>query len=190
METSKTFRRSGPLAHLDSLPEELILKIVKFCGTSKPDGKGKGAIYDHNFILAVFRKISKRFRRISADSSLWRGSISIKASQEDVSFAINHCIHSGTKILKVRTVTGEDVSTAEIMAIYKRCHKLKGLDLIVSRGTWPALPSPWSSLRVLSLHLPKVIPNPEFGCHEFHEMLPNLKVLAVCTPKPYSGYCR
>ena len=190
METSKIIRRSRPLAHLDTLPEELILKIVKLCAVSKPEGKGKRAIYDHDFILTVLRKISKRFSRISADSSLWKGSISIKASQEDVSFAVNHCIHSGTKILKVRTETGEDISTAEIMAIYKRCQKLKGLDLIVSRGTWPALPSPWSSLKVLSLHLPKVIPNPEFGRQEFHEKLPNLKVLAVCTPKPYCEICR
>ena len=149
-----------------------------------------GLKYDHDFLVDVLCRVSRRFKRLATDSSLWKGRISIKASQEDVSFAISHCIHSGTKILKVRTETGEDISTAEIMSIYNRCPTLKGLDLTIGRGTWPALPSPWRSLKALSLHLPKVIPNPEFGGKEFHEKLPNLKVLAVCTPKPYSGNCR
>merc|ERR1712037_540950 len=102
------------------------------------------------------------FRRISADLSLWKGSIAIRASQWDVSFTINQCIHMGTTFLKVRTAMGEDISNAEIMTIYRKCKNLEGLDLLISRDTWPALPSPWRSLRVLSLHLPKVIANPEF----------------------------
>ena len=184
---SKIAQQSS-LTDINSLPEELILEIVKLSASS--EGRGKGAIYDHNFILNIISKISKRFRRISADSSLWRGSTAIRSSQKDVSFAINHCINLGTTFLKVRTMIGEDISKAEIMTVYRKCRNLEGLDLIVGRSSWPALPSPWRSLRVLSLHLPKVIANPEFGGQEFHNNLPNLTELTVCTPKPFGYYCR
>ena len=174
---------------INSLPDELILKIVKLSAAS--EGRGEGAIYDHNFILNIIGKISTRFKRISADSSLWKGSIAIRASQGDVSFAINQCINMCTTFLKVRTLVGQDVSKAEIKTIYKKCKKLQGLDLIMSRDIWPALPSPWRSLRVLSLHLPRVIANPEFGDEDFYHNLPNLIDLTICTPKPFSGWqCR
>ena len=176
------------LTDINSLPDELILKIVKLSAAS--EGRDRGAIYEHNLILSVISKISMRFRRISADLSLWKGSIAIRVPQWDVSFTINQCIHRGTTFLKVRTAMGEDISNAEIMNIYRKCKNLEGLDLLISRDTWPALPSPWRSLRVLSLHLPKVIANPEFGGKEFHHNLPNLAELTVCTPKPFSRYCR
>ena len=185
---SKNAQQSS-LTDINSLPDELILQIVKLSASS--EGRGKGAIYDHNFILNIISKISNRFRRISADSSLWKGSTAIRASQKDVSFAINHCIHLGTTFLKVRTMMGEDISNAEIMTVYRKCRNLEGLDLIIGRSVWPSLPSPWRSLRVLSLHLPKVIPNPEFGGQEFHNNLPNLAELTVCTPMPFDAhYCR
>ena len=78
--------------NINSLPDELVLKIVML--SAAPEDKDKGAIYDHNFILNIISKISLRFRRISADSSLWKGNVAIRASQEDVSFAVNHCISS------------------------------------------------------------------------------------------------
>ena len=163
--------------NINSLPEELILKIVQLSAS-------EGGVYNHNFILNVIGNISSRFRRISTDSSLWRGSITIKASDQDaLKRVLEECIYKGTKCLNIRTLSGNEISKSEVLTIFWRCPNLEGLDVMFRQDSWPVLPSPWKSMRRLSLHLTKVLPNPKFGRPEFHCTMPYLAELTVCTPR-------
>ena len=140
--------------NINYLPEELILKIVQLSAF-------EGGVYNHNFILNVVGNISSRFRRISSDSSLWRGSVTIKASEQDaLKRVLEECVNEGTKCLNIRTLSGNEISKCEVLTIFKRCPNLEELDVMLGQDSWPVLPSPWKSMRRLSLHLTKVIPNP------------------------------
>ena len=54
----------------DLLPDELIMKIIKMTleGVTDPEMK-------HVFLVDSIAKISTRFRRLSADKSLWRDQV-------------------------------------------------------------------------------------------------------------------
>ena len=74
-------------ATIESLPDELILKIVKEAAVSdKVQGYrfwtrsstlcpscGRGTCsFDHDFVVNVLSEISTKFNRIARDASLWR----------------------------------------------------------------------------------------------------------------------
>ena len=169
-------------ASINSLPDELILMILELVASEGIQGKS----CNHNFILNVISKISKRFKSISSDSSLWRGSVCIRASQQDARFAIRECINKGTKFLKIRISSGEDISTSELMAINRRCTNLEGLDVVTDLVSWPTFTSiAWKSLKALSLHLTRDIDPKDFWDGDMDSYLPNLVEFTKCTPKLY-----
>ena len=72
---------SPPEATLESLPDELILKIIRMAAASDKErhwgrrclGCQQGTCnYDHDFVANVVSEISTKFNRISRDESLWR----------------------------------------------------------------------------------------------------------------------
>ena len=140
---------------IDSLPDELILKVIGLASSGERHGEG----INHNFILNVMAKISKRFQRISTDSSLWRGNVHIKASRHDTKLAITGINH-GTTFLKIRIISGADISSDDLIDIYKRCTNLKGLDIMIDLRSWPIADS-WTSMRFLKLHLTRDV-HPEY----------------------------
>ena len=113
------------MTSINSLPDELILKVIELAAS----GGGQGGRCNHNFILNVISKVSTRFKRISTDSSLWRGDVAISASQQDARLAIRYCINTGTRFLKIRITSGGNISSRDLLDIYDRCAHLEGLDV-------------------------------------------------------------
>ena len=62
------------MASLDSLPDELILKIVKMAADLAPYFDC-GRKYDQDFLVDVLCKVSAQFKRVATDSSLWKGCV-------------------------------------------------------------------------------------------------------------------
>jgi len=96
----------------DALPDELVLKIVTMAATKlyvdfEPTKNewGGGVGVDHDFLLEVLFRVSKRFRRLAKDLSLWKGCVDISqdaANPGKADFAVRHCFHRGTKKLFLR----------------------------------------------------------------------------------------
>ena len=169
------------VTNINSLPDELILKIVELAAS----GGGQGEGCNHNFILNVISKISKRFKRISTDPSLWRGNVTINASQQDTRLAIRESINNGTTFLKIRLSSGGNISSGDLIDINKRCTNLKGLDVLFDLGSWPKYPSiiAWKSMKVLILHLTRDVDPIDFWDGDMDSYLPNLLEFTICSPK-------
>ena len=56
---------AGP-THIDSLPNEILSKIVYFAASGVNEETGKHKI-DHEFIVDVISKVSTRFKDIASD---------------------------------------------------------------------------------------------------------------------------
>merc|ERR1712117_518938 len=90
---------SAAMTYFDSLPDELILKIVKMAAEEPIDLFGRK--YDHDFLVDVLSKISVKFKRVVTDSSLWRGSVKIWMDDGDAwvgraRFVVKECVNIET----------------------------------------------------------------------------------------------
>ena len=65
---------SAALTPFDSLPDEVVLRIVKMAAPREEYYHGD---YNHNFLVDVLCKVSVRFRRLATDFSLWKGFVDI-----------------------------------------------------------------------------------------------------------------
>ena len=82
----------------DSLPDKVVLKIVKMAACLEDDhDKQPGVEYDHDFLVEVLCKVSKRFKRLATDSSLWKGHVEINDSLPCLmtEFVARECLHAG-----------------------------------------------------------------------------------------------
>ena len=107
--SSSTSTMTSPF---DSLPDELLLKIMKFAAEPPKDNgmgwnwevnKGRtmaemGEKYDHDFLANRISKVSTRFRRVVADESLWKGVVWIgpRSNLETIEFVCRECLNGGT----------------------------------------------------------------------------------------------
>ena len=55
---------AAPFVTFDSLPDEILLKIVKLAASQPSSNRPR---YDHNYLLDVVGNISLRFRGVAAD---------------------------------------------------------------------------------------------------------------------------
>ena len=88
------------MTSFDSLPDELILKIVKMAAEEPIDLFGRK--YDHDFLVDVLSKISVQFKRVVTDSSLWTGSVKIWMDDGDAwvgraRFVVKECVNIETR---------------------------------------------------------------------------------------------
>ena len=171
---------NSDITNINSLPDELMLKVMKLAAS----GGERGERYNHNFILSVISKISRRFQRISKDASLWRGNVVINVPRADARLALRECINKGTTFLKIRISSGGNISSNDLMDIYKRCTNLEDLDILIDLHSWPVFPSiAWESMLYLDLHLTKDIDPIKFWRKDMNAYLPNLLGMTICTPK-------
>jgi len=178
------------ITNINSLPDELMLKVIKFAasGGERYDCpswlRGSFLGYNHNFILSVISKITRKFQRISKDASLWRGNVIINVPRADARLALRECINKGTTFLKIRISSGGNISSNDLMDIYKRCTNLEDLDILIDLDSWPMFPSiAWKSMLYLDLHLTKDIDPIKFWGKDMDAYLPNLLGHTICTPK-------
>ena len=88
----------------DALPDELLLKIIKFACV--PAGFKPGEKYNHDFLANVLGQVSVRFKKIASDDSLWKGVVWIGRHQGN---QIRHGDLSGprTKPETIEWIIGE-----------------------------------------------------------------------------------
>ena len=118
---------NSDITNINSLPDELVLKVIELAAF----GGERYERFNHNFILSVISKISRRFQRISKDASLWRGNVIINVPRADARLALRECINKGTTVLKIRISSGGNISSNDLMDIYKRCTNLEDLDILI-----------------------------------------------------------
>ena len=87
-------RRRSP--SFDALPDELLLKIVKYACV--PAGFKPGEKYNHDFLAKVLSQVSVRFKKIASDDSLWKGVVWIGplTKPKTVEWVIGECLNGKT----------------------------------------------------------------------------------------------
>ena len=94
---------------LGSLPYKILLKIVKMAASLRetrniqefPEKVPFSYEYDHDFLIEVVAKISKRFRGIAAHPDFWMGNVFIYRSSVEISQLIEDYLCGATKGLWV-----------------------------------------------------------------------------------------
>ena len=87
----------------DSLPDEIVLKIIKMAALDWPGYSKPHLNLKFHFIMDVLFKISVRFRQIATDPSLWKGQVTVytKPAFRELDFVIRECLNNGTTSMKV-----------------------------------------------------------------------------------------
>lgn len=187
-------------ATFNSLPDELVLKIVKLAAQSEyrlcfssHDSK-----YIHKYILNIVGKISVRFRNIAADKSLWRGYVFIgnrpgyglldDVSEEGIASLVRDFLCEESKLLEIQNlrkrmvdgrwtpVDGEVIRSETIRALSEKCPDMIALSLNGLRmESWPS--PPYNSLDSLEdLVMGRLqLSSDLFRNVHLHECFPNLK---------------
>ena len=125
---------SATVSPFDCLPDELVLKIIKLAA-GMPSPKLEFADhwltekYDHDLLANCLSQVSMRFKRISADVSLWKGDVWIgrRTKIETIEWVIRDCLNGGTTSLSMPEnddVTGYDMFTYQ----FGYCMTLHGID--------------------------------------------------------------
>ena len=100
------------MSPFDSLPDEVVLKIVTFAAAPPKDNgfradsgmnRGRwmaenGERYDHDFLANRLSKVSARFERIASDESLWKGVVWIgpRSGLSTIEWVARECLNGGT----------------------------------------------------------------------------------------------
>ena len=158
--------------------DELVVKIIKMAMDSM-DGNGKrvpDSAEKHSFLINTVSKISKRFRRLAADKSLWREPIVFRFSRQNqlrslrsfsdfpVSKLVIHCFSEYLDGTKIRILAGKFPSLEQLILPYIR--------------SWPILPNPWSSLTNLTFMVESFDSLKDV---KLYMALPNLKFFRMCS---------
>ena len=90
---------SSTVTSFDSLPDELVLKIMKMSVRSGLENEDEEMFYCLDFLIDVLCQVSIRFRRLAADYSLWKGLVVIRADGDPrrAEFVVQKCLNSGTR---------------------------------------------------------------------------------------------
>ena len=178
------------------LPDELLLKIIKF---AMADLKGKLTVpmrldVKHDFAVFTIARISTRFKRVAADQSLWKGRLCINAWNENLIELIQSIRHFPIRKLRIGGV--QMIYGYQIQVLAKMCPKVE--DLHLPRITyWPTL-LPWLSLRSLTITVDVIVWTANMHSDVWHDdvglhrSLPNLKFLKICgySSLPYMAECK
>merc|ERR1712117_782056 len=111
---------------MGSLPDELLLKIMKLAAAPPKDNGNPlsqnrdrwmaehGEKYDHDFLANGLRKVSLRFEKISSDESLWKGVVWIgpRSKLGTIEWVIRECLNGGTTVFNMPgNLTGWEYGT-------------------------------------------------------------------------------
>ena len=94
--------KSSTMSSFDSLPDEVALMIVKMAAAASDDYPHRKNKYNHDFLVDVLCKVSRRFQKLATDYSLWKGHVYVSISDKEEydarkdEFVVNLCLNSGT----------------------------------------------------------------------------------------------
>ena len=93
---------SSTVTSFDSLPDELVLNIVKL---SARYGLENEEFYCHDYLVDVLCNVSFRSRRLASDYSLWQGHVVIHADSDPrrTELVVQECLNSGTRAFHIYT---------------------------------------------------------------------------------------
>lgn len=170
----------------DSLPDELVLRIVKaaalrpYCYSYKP------ADYDHDFIVDVISLISKRFSRIAQDKTVWADTVLTEVgSRPRTDRVINSFLGDDINELVLEKQgfgIKSVISANHIATIAAKCPGLKRLKLFkVRMETWPQLNVPWSleELTIFDNSSMNICKVDMFKNVRLHRILPQLRTFTL-----------
>ena len=184
-------------ATFDSLPDELLLKIVKLAAQTKSSRDAYK--YDYKYLFSIVSKISIRFRNIARDKSFWGEYILMcnrpgysqlpDLSEEDVATLLRDFMCEESKLLKLKNlrrklvdgrwtpVDGEIIRPETVCALSNKSPNMIDLHLSGFRfECWPH--STWNSLESLLLGGSQL--QSDFLLNaQLHQCLPNLKFLVL-----------
>ena len=190
-------------ATFDSLPDELVLKIVKLAAQNecRISLRGFHEPHEHTFLMIIIGKICVRFRNIAADKSLWKGIVSIgDVSEEEIATLVTDFLCKETEVLRILNlrqkiidgrrvpVDGEIIRPETIRALCEKCTDMTALRLHGLRiEEWPSSPChPLDSLQDLVLNKLQ-LHRDLFGRAQFHDWFPSLKSVILDRCEPIGG---
>ena len=183
-KTMMPYIRHGS-ASISSLPDNLILKIVKIAAcyyyseTIYMDHLKQYPFvieYDHDFIASTVASISKRFARIASHSDLWKGNVIINDFEE---IERNVFPNDATESFCFQEFF-PSVREDDIELVLDKCTNLKTLAFYqVGLKAWPDLALTWNPLQELFLASCK-IDALMFKNVNLSVNMPNLKVFILC----------
>ena len=165
---------------LSSLPDKILTKIVKMAARLRetrniqefPEKVPFSYEYDHDFLVDVVAKISKRFGKIATHPDFWKGNVFIYRSNVNISDLIEEYLCDATKGLWVSRGV-QFLSSHTIAALARKCPDLRQFSMLARVTKWPEFAQPWKSMeRLYNLY---------WRCKdvELHRSLPNLRVLSL-----------
>ena len=170
---------------INSLPDELLLKIIQNTAYERAGYFGQKRLVNHLYLIDVISKISKRFKNIAGDNVLWNdeATISLDEKVDRTMKRVVDCM--GKNIQKIKLydpqkfmdshMTSSDISISseDITALAKKATSLTRLELCgLKLVSWPVLWSTWS-LEDLVLR-DVTMPWDMFQNVAIHRYLPNL----------------
>ena len=128
----------------DLLPDEMLMKIIKM--TMNGHGEHK-----HSELATNIANISRRFKNLATDKSLWKGRIYINVCRDKS--VMKELIHKflGSEVEEVEfraefkltrrightlTLPNEYISAKDIATLLENCHNLRSLKLEIGETTW------------------------------------------------------
>ena len=174
---------------LGSLPDKILIKIVKMAASLRetrniqefPEKVPFSYEYDHDFLIEVVAKISKRFRRIAAHPAFWKGNVFIYRSSVEIIELVEDYLSDATKGLWVyKNNLTTPLPKRSIAGLAGKCPNLRRLAfsmLASPSGHWlgQLFLKPLESLEELYLHC--IVPPDMLRNVQLHRSLPNLRVL-------------
>ena len=106
--------------------------------------------YDHDFLIEVVDKISKRFRKITTRTDFWKGNVFIYRSSVEINDLIREYLCSGTTGLWLHKQPQiADSESQSIAALAKKCPNLSKFSMSARVTEWPKFAQPWNSMEQL-----------------------------------------
>ena len=188
-------------ASICSLPDHLILKIVKMAAECKETLYMDHSKlypyfieYDHEFVAQTVAKISHRFMRIASHPDLWKGNVSIDHLETEVDGVLDLMPNDVTEGFCFRKYFDDEEAIPEenIRGTLDKCQNLNSLAFHETELlSWPEMAPSGNSLQELYL-ASFTIDTELFKNINMSTSLPNLKIFLLCLnedlPEEMRGY--
>ena len=185
---------------INSLPDEILLKIIQMATRKFALYVGEKTLVDHFYLINVISQVSTRFKKIVSDKAFWEKEVYIALKKSPKMKHVIDCL--GTNIRKIQfydpekfidtygarytTSTEISVSCEDILSLQKKATDLRSLELCgLDILSWPTHQSAWSleELILRDINMPWYT----FQNVAIHRYLPNLRAFKMIRCTDESG---
>ena len=117
VEELREKKKQEAMTSFNSLPDEIVIRIVKMAAVKREFCVWEEEKYNHDFLVDVLCRVSLRFRRLARESSLWKGCVVIHPGvcPKKAEFVVEECLNSGT-------------TTFDMIGYHKGLHAIRDVD--------------------------------------------------------------